>query len=310
VDTTRVVPVTRIVDITRIVPVTPSPAPVPIEGIYFSAGRNLYRMNLDGSDLEIVAMDIGRVTERLFIDTTNRRLYMSRWDASAQILIFDLESRNVSTYIDGPANGGQGLAIDPAASRMYLGLYYDGVYAMDMNDVGKWTQLVSPASLSPLHGQRGQLQFDSVNRHIYFRTAYNYDCDSCRYVWRVDPDGGNLTRIIPANGGDALVLDLREGKMYFSDQPANGTIMRANLDGSGVEQVFAIPAPYRFCRSMALDSTRGKLYLFLLDEDSGYTGRAIARLNTDGTEFEMLFFSIAGTTEEEVAGDLALFLPQ
>jgi hypothetical protein len=51
-----------------------------------------------------------------------------------------------------------------------------------------------------------------------------------------------------------------------------------------------------------------KLYLSLIDEDNGYKGRAIARLNMDGTEFEILFEK-TGATAEEVAGGLALFLP-
>jgi len=319
VDITQVVPVTqtilstRVVEVTRIVTVTqivepPTTARNPKEGIYFSVGDNLYRMNLDGSDIDIVTAGIG-VSERLAVDLTHNRIYMSRWDAPAQILVFDLQiGENIRTFSDGPGYGGQGLAIDPIASKMYLGLYYNGVYVMDMDNIGTWTQLVNSESLSPLHGQRGQLQIDSARRHIYFRTAFNGDCGLCRYIWRVDFDGSNLTKIIPANGGDALALDLIEKKLYFSDVPGNGTVMRANLDGSEPETIFTIPAPYRVCRSIVLNLLHKKIYLSLYDGDNDYKGRAIARSNMDGTEFEILY-EITGDTQEEVSGGIALFLP-
>ena len=84
-------------------------------------------------------------------------------------------------------------------------------------------------------------QIDSANHHIYFRTAFNGDCGLCRYIWRVNFDGTNLTKIIPANGGDALALDLTEHKMYFSDVPGNYTVKRANSDGSGLETILTAP---------------------------------------------------------------------
>jgi hypothetical protein len=211
-------------------------------------------------------------------------------------------------FSDGPGYGGQGLAIDPTGNKMYLGLYYQGVYARNVNTASNWIRLVDSASLYPLLGQRGQLQIDSVNRHIYFRTAYNGDCGLCRYIWRVNFDGTNLIKIIPANGGDALALDLTEQKMYFSDVPGNYTVKRANLDGSGLETVLTIPAPYRFCRSLVLDVARKKMYLSLYDEGNSYKGRAIARANMDGSGFEILS-QISGNTASEVNGGIALFLP-
>ena len=59
--------------------------------------------------------------------------------------------------------------------------------------------------------------------------------------------------------------------------PVDYTVKRANLDGSAVETLLTIPAPYRLCYSMALDVEHQKMYLNLsTDADDGYKGKAIA----------------------------------
>jgi len=105
-----------------------------------------------------------------------------------------------------------------------------------------------------------------------------------------------------------LALDLAERKMYFSDMPGNYTVRRANLDGSGVETLLAVPQPYLFCKAMALDVADHKMYLYLSTDDGLYRERAIARANMDGTGFEILY-QMAGNTGRDVAGSIALYLP-
>jgi hypothetical protein len=172
---------------------------------------------------------------------------------------------------------------------------------------------VDPASLYPLHGQRGQLQIDIANRHIYFRTAFNSDCDLCRYIWRVDFDGNNLTKIIPYNNGDGLALDLIEKKMYFTDVvdihtgKGSNSINRANLDGSEEEIVLNLPNQFPYCRQIALDLVHKKMYLALRD-DINSRSPAIARANMDGTDFEILY-QTNQDTEADATGGLAVYLP-
>jgi hypothetical protein len=178
---------------------------------------------------------------------------------------------------------------------------------MDLNRPGNWTRLVDPGALSPMIGQRGQLQVDPANRHIYFRTAFNGDCGECRYIWRVNYDGSNLIKIIKANGGDALALDLSARKMYFSDVPVNRVIKRANLDGSGVETILTLSAPYDFCRTLAIDLPNQKIYLSLLS-DSNSTWRAIARANLDGSNFEILY-EFSGNSNTDMVGGMTILTP-
>ena len=153
---------------------------------------------------------------------------------------------------------------------------------------GEWSQIVNSQEISPLLGQRGQLQVDPVHQHVYFRTAYNGDCGECRWIYRVDYDGKNLTKIIQANGGDGLVLDLKSSKIYFSDIPDKKTIKRANLDGSNVETILTLPEGYIFSRSMALDEDTGKIFIYIYEDETNIGKQAIARFNLDGSGFEII----------------------
>ncbi len=327
-EVTRLVVVTQVVVqvVTQAIP-TPSIVPTPTVGptpptpttavhntfpeaakLYFSAGDSLYRMNLNGTQVERVAAGLG-LSERMALDPVRNRIYLDRWGVAGQILGFDLGGDgSVWVLSDGPAAGGQGIAVDVASGQLFIGLYSNGVYEMDLANPGTWTQLVDPSALNPVQGQRGQLQIDPDNGQIYFQTAYNANCDACRAIYRVDFDGSNLVQLVPANGGDGLALDLAARKMYYSNAPGNLAIMRANLDGSGLEKVQTIPAPFTFCRSITLDVAAKKMYLSLYDETIGYHGRALARANMDGTGFEILY-EMYGDTAESVFGGMVLYLP-
>ncbi len=277
--------------------------------IYFAAGDVLYQMNLDGSDLRNVASGLANNrNQSLFADPTSNTIFANGWDQPVQIRVLDASTGVLSDFSDGPGYGGGGLAVDQEGHTLYEGLYYNGVYALDMN-IGSWTQLVDSGELYPMHGQRGQLQIDPDRRHIYFRTSYNGNCGECRYIWRVGFDGDDLTQIVTANGGDAMALDLSERKMYFSDMPGDGTIKWSTMEpGSSKETLFTLPEPYRYCRSIHLDLENSKMYLNLYNEDTGYRDRAIARMNMDGTGFEILH-TLTGNDWLDIHGDVALFLP-
>ncbi len=87
-----------------------------------------------------------------------------------------------------------------------------------------------------------------------------------------------------------------ESKLFWTDSDLN-TIQRANLDGSGVEEVvndLGDPVP------IAIDVTGGKMYW--IDTVSGFSGTtAIRRANLDGSEVENLV-----TTGLSLPKDIAL----
>jgi hypothetical protein len=270
--------------------------------VFFVAGDKLYRLNLKEKVVTNVCSGLPK-TEDLVLDATHDRLLMTTWDSGAPILAFDtVQGGSAVVRHNGPGDCGQGLAYDAASSNLFCGLYYHGVYAKNEQGDQGWRQLVAAAALAPMIGQRGQLVLDPPRQHVYFRSTYNGSCDRCRFIWRVNYDGSGLTQIIRANGGDGLALDLAVGHLYFSDEPGDGVIKRANLDGSGVQTIMNLPVPYNICLRLVVDVPGKKMYLYLaLGND--WRNRAIARASLDGSDFEILT-EVSGVGES--AGGIAL----
>lgn len=310
---TQIVPVTQIIPVTQIVPAAGTPdthqehrpaAP----GVYFVAGAALYWMDLDGRNLTTVIAALPGERQIMAGDEAHRALYLIRWEGDSQLIRVDLDRLDQITALAGPAEGGQGIALDSARDRLYLGLYYAGVFAAPLAACCQdWQQLVTADQLAPTYGQRGQLQLDAAGGWLYFRTTFNGGCNACRSIWRVRVDGTGLQRLIPANGGDALALDPDRGVFYFSDIPEEAnTLKRAALDGSVVQTLLTLPPPYTYCREMALDAPHGRLYLSLSNQ-AGWRDRAIASVNVDGSDFRILY-EVSGNQERDVTGGLVLWL--
>jgi hypothetical protein len=281
----------------------------------------LHRMNLDGSGEEVVRSDLSGDNSYITLDLTAGVAYVTRWSGTNQIGRANLDGTGSVAYLyDGESDGGQGIALDITAGKVYWGLYYHGVYTANMDGSGSWTKLVDASALWPGHGQRGQLQVDGANQHVYFRTAQNGPCGDCpgRKIWRVNFDGSDLTPVYQVGNGDALALDLAGNKMYFSDGPPvnaqPNTVVRTNLDGSNVEELLTLPNPYRYLRTIALDVAGGKMYMSVVDPDSGWRDWAIMRANLDGSGLETLY-TWTGSGQAAITLDLpdspkkTIFLP-
>lgn len=250
--------------------------------------QSLYSMEPDGSHPRLLFSNIRADSVHLTFDPFTKTVLVNSWAQPQQILKVEADSPQAFEYLDGPSQGGQGLAVDASAGKIFVGIYYAGLFVKDFHGQGEWSQIVYSQEITPLLGQRGQLQVDPVHQHVYFRTAFNGDCGECRWIYRVDYDGKNLTKIIRANAGDALVLDLKSSKIYFSDIPAENTIKRANLDGSNVETILTLPEGYIFSQSIALDESTGKIFIYLFEDERNIGKQAIARFNLDGSEFEII----------------------
>jgi hypothetical protein len=268
----------------------------------------LYRMNLDGSNWEIIRNDVSLSSEFITLNPMTNEAYITQWDQNGQIKRVNLidTGEPVDLY-DGESSGGQGIALDTIAEKIYWGLYYNGVYVSNMDGTGRWEKLVDASELAPGQGQRGQLQIDSLNQQVYFRSAHNGPCGTClgRKIWRVDFDGNNLVWIYQTQDGDALAIDPTGNKMYFSEGSTDGSqphkIMRTNLDGSNEEMLFLIPRPFYYCRTIALDIPNHKMYLGVYDLEQNNV--AIMRANLDGSDLETLY-----SWEEDVHITIALDL--
>jgi hypothetical protein len=266
-------------------------------GLFFVAGNDLYRMNMDGTDCVVAASGVSG-SRALVADSVKKMIYMTTWEHS-HILGYDVaEGGAVRQLHTGIGSGGQGLGYDPELSKFFVGLYYRGVYSLDAQQSGPWQHIVKSSQLAPMVGQRGQLQLDVKNQHVYFRSAYNGNTP-LRYIWRVNYDGTGLVKIIGANGGDAFALDLSAGHVYFTDLEAESMrfveIKRANLDGTDSRTILKLPhLPYNYCTELALDLACKKMYLSLTagvlpDGTAKWEDRAIGRANLDGSDFEILW---------------------
>jgi len=89
-------------------------------------------------------------------------------------------------------------------------------------------------------------------------------------ILRSDLDGRHMTSIVPPGGTftpKQLQLDKENGKLYWCDREGM-RVMRANLDGSGVETLVdtsqgdARPGPdaRKWCVGIAVDAAGGKIY--------------------------------------------------
>jgi len=127
---------------------------------------------------------------------------------------------------------------------------------------------------------------DSESGHIFWSNMGKVK-ENDGSVERMDLDGCNLTTIVPVAGtftAKQLKLDRKNGKLYWSDREGM-RVMRANLDGSGVETLVetAHGAAARldarnWCVGIALDVERGKVYW--TQKGDGGNG-SIRRVNID-----------------------------
>lgn len=129
--------------------------------------------------------------------------------------------------------------------------------------------------LSGLSAPTG-IAVDPVNSKIYFTQA---DGGSGVGVFRAGLDGSNKETLLDSTSfgsPDGIALDIANGKMYISDGEM-GTIERANLDGTSLEELASsLSQP----RGLFVDTFNDKLYF----AESG--AGLLRRANLDGTGLE------------------------
>lgn len=138
------------------------------------------------------------------------------------------------------------------------------------------------------HGIPDGVVVDPSSKHIFWTTMGKPMADDGT-VERVDLDGSNRTTIVPTGGtftAKQLKLDRKHGKLYWSDREGM-RIMRANVDGSGLETLIvtgqgdeARKDARNWCVGIALDVARGKIYWTQKGGDNANQGR-IFRANME-----------------------------
>ena len=115
----------------------------------------------------------------------------------------------------------------------------------------------------------------AAQQQIYFCDLFNPTFDDA-FVRRVNTDGTGLTTLAtPGAGIRGLALDPPNNKMYWCDV-FNFSIRRANIDGSGVEDI--VSGMLQFPSVVKVDPIHGHIYWGdMLSEE-------IWRANLDGTD--------------------------
>ena len=208
----------------------------------------IYSYDNDGSNLNILLdFNDDHLDLPYGINVYDGKLY---WADTEGIIRADLDGNNSEVFFPIGTSSAPELAIDFAFDPVNGVLYftndkYDysgGVYRVNL-DGSALSQIVSGTD-------GGAIAVDPENNRLYY---YDYEKGMCIN----NLEGTNEVVFDPSNAGAftwGMAIDKDGGKVYYPNR-ASGTVMRANLDGSGVE-VF-IPAEAEINpNAMAIDTYR------------------------------------------------------
>ena len=224
----------------------------------FSGGK-IQRTNLDRSSEEVIATHVGRVF-RIALDLTNQKLYWTEILNSAY-----------SKVVRADLNGSQ--PEDVVVNRLRE---FTGAIALDVLD-GKmyWTEV----------------ELDVAQRQRRYG------------VRRADLDGGAEEHLFTISDEPVqFEFDIVERKLYWiereraahllpvgPDEPPvkapAARIMRANVNGSGMEELATIPS---YNHKIEIDPVERKLYWIDKTERESSIATVIRRANLDGTASEIV----------------------
>jgi low density lipoprotein receptor-related protein 5/6 len=181
----------------------------------------IQRANLDGTLLEDLFMEAGKrplgVTVALDKDTLFwTEIYVSTLSRSR------LDGTDVESPLLSFMNTPHGVAYDPDLQKVF---WAESIALRKSDANGGNLENV----LTGLNEIRA-IAVDPIQREVYWTESGK--------IRRVGYDGTNPEDLVTTLEGPSLglALDLREGKMYWTEYDA-GRIMRANLDGSDIEEV-------------------------------------------------------------------------
>ena len=215
--------------------------------VFINAGDyrtgQLYRASLDGSDPEIfVESDVGILARFLALDTAKGDVYFgNRWGID-RVDLSGSDWEEVLQISGGPAD----IALDMVGNKLYWtagsSIRRSDPDGSDVEDV-----------LTDLDDSPGAVALDPEEGKVYWAVG-----DYFRYgeLLRANLDGSEMEYVVSDGEVVGFDLDLQGRKVYWTD--ARGTMHRANVDGTGVEDLFApiVRAPY----SVALDPGGGRVY--------------------------------------------------
>ena len=257
--------------------------------IYWRENDNIYRANDNGtSKQQVFSSSISAGYASYFdLDVSTQKMYVFGHNGSGQGIVWrsNLDGSNYEPVISSGLTLPASFALNPTEGKMYLGRHI-GMSRANMDGSG-----LQAMPQSPFYPH--DMQVDPVNQEIYYSDAVSYngirksnldgsnvqnvvnygggDIQSIglaldltnsqiffsRYntdeLRRVNLDGTNEQVLISGllNPQD-VELDLNAGKIYWTSE---NYLQRANLDGSGLENLVAINGANWGADSLAIDTT-------------------------------------------------------
>lgn len=227
------------------------------------------RANIDGTNIEDLSEPGIGAVEDIAIDLENQKMYWAEW---VRIRRADLDGSNLETLVTGLTRA-DGIDLDLENGKIYWterGTHKIQRSNLDGSNVEDIVDSPVPESIG----------LDVENGLMYW-TDWQ---DGNEKIYRANLDGSGKEVIVETNllgRPFGIDLDLSNQKMYWTDDE-NGTISRANLDGTGIE---TLVDGLNKAIDVSLDLPNGKMYWIQTQENK------ISRSNLDGSEIEELITS-------------------
>jgi len=224
----------------------------------------------------IIAVAVVLVTVASLESAHANKIYCTQYNYSdTEIQRAELDGSSVETIISG---WGWAFAVDSVERKIYF----------DNNSTGAENHLIRRANLN---GSNPEVLFDlggfgplyiALDRDrgkVYVSTSGFEFCGGLHRLDMYDTGGGIGHEVISTNCILGVAVDSAAQKLYWTEVEPEYRIVRANLDGSGVETVIALDAKPG---GLEIDRARGKIYWTLESADH------IWRAGLDGSNPEVL----------------------
>ncbi len=265
----------------------------------FSDGL-IKRVNDDGSGLQTV-VNVGGGLRGMVVNAEAGHIYWS--DVNNDVIRrADLDGSNQVDIITNNLAFPSPLGIDTANDQLYWSdNSLDQIGRSDL-DGGNSTTIVS-------HDNYSGLAIDPINGKIYWTVAHSV----AGSILRADLDGSNI-ETVSVNYPNAnphpgsLAVDPEDGKLYWTDRGHN-TVNRANIDGTGFEELYVSPSLQLDPGAITLDLFNDRVYWAHEYSDSPSRMR-IMRMDLDGSNDQIVTGGVGAITSMFFVSDAAAAVPE
>jgi DNA-binding beta-propeller fold protein YncE len=297
------------------------------------AADTIYWSNLDGNSISYANLGgsgggdlpIGPGTldgpMGLAIDTAAGKIYWSNYGilggagtgTSIGVAKLDGSDAHVIPITGAPVNGPHGVAIDPAARKIYwtnhdnnTGNSWIGYANLDGSNGG-----ILNTGSATVEGPRG-LAIDPAGGKIYWA---NWNGNTISFA-RLDGGGGAdlATGTATVHNPEGVAVDMAHGRLYFGNFPSDafmGTISYVNLNGTGGADFPTGAATVDHPHGVAIDPVAGRIYWpnfganiisYASLDGSGGADLDTAGATKDGPDLPVLLETPLGTRAPDVTG--------